>query len=182
VEQKPLWSGILGNNSPNAEMFTKIREGQIWRLFSPCVMHRDFLHILFNMIWVLILGKQLEQRLRPWRYVALMLIIGVLSNIAQYLISGPLFLGYSGIVVGMAGFIWVRQKIAPWEGYPLQKSTLIFLLLFVIAMFALEVGSFVLEHLHVLNLSANIANTAHIAGGIIGIILGYIPFLARSGK
>ena len=32
--------------------------------------------------------------------------------------------------MGMAGFIWMRQRKAPWEGYPLHPSTFSFLGLF----------------------------------------------------
>jgi GlpG protein len=93
--------------------------------------------------------------------------------------SGPYFLGFSGIVVGMAGFIWVRQKIAPWEGYPLQRNTALFLLLFVLAMFGLEVVTFILQMMSVIKIAPNIANTAHIVGGLAGMLLGKLSFFGR---
>ncbi len=160
-------------------MFEKIRQGQLWRLFTPCLMHANLLHILFNMIWVWMLLKQIEQRLSRWKICLLILAIGIISNIAQYLVSGPLFLGFSGIVVGMAGFIWMRQRKAPWEGYPLQKSTLIFLLFFVLAMFIIELFTFSLHVFTQIQLMPDIANTAHIIGGLIGVFLGRFSFFGR---
>ncbi|MBI2812597.1 MAG: rhomboid family intramembrane serine protease, partial [Candidatus Melainabacteria bacterium] len=171
AEGTSSWNGIYSyftskNSAP--PLFEKIRQGEVWRLFTPCVMHRDFLHILFNMIWVWILCKQIEERLSKAKILLMILIIGVVSNVVQYLMSGPYFLGFSGVIVGMAGFIWVRQKKAPWEGYPLQRSTAIFLLFFVLAMFGLELFTFILQLFSVIKLSPNIANTAHIVGGLVG--------------
>ena len=189
AEALPAWKGVYDfilhwktmtlQQLEKAPRFEKISQGEIWRLITPCLLHHDFLHILFNMAWVWMLGKQIELRLRKTRMVLLMLIIGVISNVAQYLVSGPYFLGYSGIVVGMAGFIWVRQKLAPWEGYPLQRSTFIFLLIFVLAMTALGALAFFLEYFSLVNISASIANTAHIVGGLVGMGLGALPLFAK---
>ncbi len=187
AENTPMWRGVYdyykhSETQRNIPTFEKIREGEFWRLFTPCLLHRDFLHILFNMAWVLILGKQIEERIRKWRFLLLIVVSAIVSNVAQYVVSGPFFLGFSGVVIAMAGFIWMRQRVAPWEGYPLQRSTAFFLLLFVLAMFILEIGSFLLQVFGVTNLSANIANTAHIAGGLVGMLMARIPFLSKGGK
>lgn len=160
-------------------MFEKIRQGELWRLLTPCVLHRDFLHILFNMIWVWVLLKQIEERISKWKICLLILMIGIVSNVSQYVVSGPYFLGFSGVVVGLAGFIWVRQKKAPWEGYPLQRGTVLFLVFFVVAMFALELFTFGLQLLSVVKMTPSIANTAHIIGGLTGMLLGKMPFFGR---
>jgi GlpG protein len=190
AENTPSWKGIYPffqsekkqgwEKAKQVPLFEKIRQGQVWRLFTPCLLHRDFLHILFNMAWAWILGKQIEERVRRWKILLLIAVIGVVSNTVQYLISGPYFLGYSGVVVGLAGFIWMRQKMAPWEGYPLSKGTILFLLFFVLAMFILELLTFGLQLFSVVNLSANIANAAHIVGGLCGIALGRLSFFSRS--
>ena len=84
------------------------------------------------MIWLAVLGRQMELRLGGFRYLLFILITGIISNIVQYMMSGPNFLGYSGILCAMLSFIWVRQKKAAWEGYVLQDSTMGFMLLFLI--------------------------------------------------
>ena len=105
--------------------------------------------------------------------------MGVLASLAQYFMSGPYFLGFSGVVVGMAGFIWSRQKKAPWEGYPLQKSTLYFILIYIILMVGLEIGLVLLNYLSSHELGINIANTAHVVGGLVGLGLGRLNYFAR---
>lgn len=163
-------------------LFTKIRKGEAWRLFTPCLLHASILHILFNMAWAWQLLKQVEQRLSRLKLIVLILLIGIISNVAQYLVSGPYFLGFSGIIVGLVGFIWVRQRLAPWEGYPLQKSTFLFILIFVLAMSALEIFSLITSLISSKEITANIANTAHVIGGVVGALLGWVPFFARSLK
>lgn len=186
-EQGGVWDGIYGvllgwpasKKELAASMFTQIRSGEIWRLITPVFLHGNLLHILFNMLWLWMLGKQVEERIQKWQYITITIIIGVVSNTAQYLMSGPLFIGYSGIICGLAGFIWTRQRRAPWEGYPLQKGTVIFLAVFVIAMLGLQLTSFVLMRFELAKFDMNIANTAHITGALTGILLGRIPLFSK---
>lgn len=162
-----------------APLFRKIREGEVWRVFTPCILHSGLLHILFNMLWLWLLGKQVEQKVGKWRYLAMTLVIGVVSNSFQYLLSGPYFLGYSGIICGLAGFIWMREKIAPWEGYTIHRSILLFLGVFIVGMLLLQIVSFVLLAFHLAHFDMVIANTAHITGALCGILLAKIPFFYK---
>ncbi|MBS0626151.1 MAG: rhomboid family intramembrane serine protease [Verrucomicrobia bacterium] len=172
-------------NTAEAEgpLFIKLRQGEVWRLFSPCLLHAGLLHILFNMIWVWVLGRPIEQRIGLFKTLLLSLVIGIGSNATQYFMGGPFFIGYSGVVMGLAGFIWSREQIAPWEGYPVNRSTLLFLVLFVLAMFGLQATSFILQLFSDVSFSPNIANSAHIAGGVFGLILGRSSFFSwRAAK
>ncbi len=189
AEDAPMWKGVYSlfvtahekgwAVAEQIPLFEKIRQGEVWRLFTPCLLHSDFLHILFNMAWAWILGKQIEERIHKVKLFLMIVIIGIIANVAQYLVSGPYFLGFSGVAVGMAGFIWIRQKKAPWEGYPLNRGTILFLFFFVIAMLGLEIMTFGLRVLSVIQVTPNIANTAHIIGGLCGIALGRLRFFAR---
>ena len=192
LKQMTYWHGaydwfldkLKGQETAQNEgpLFYKIRQGEFWRLFTPVLLHAGILHILFNMIWLWVLGVPIEQRVGMFRTILITLILGVGSNVCQYLMGGPFFLGYSGIVVGFAGFIWMREKIAPWEGYPLQKSTVLFLLLFVGGMFAIQFTSFALQLFTDISFTPNIANTGHISGGLIGMLLGRTRLFSRGAK
>lgn len=181
------WDGVYSYFKPATKdkggevvLFKKIRQGEIWRLITPIFLHGNLIHILFNGIWLWVLGKQIEFRLSRWRYLFLIFIIAIITNVAQYLVSGPLFLGYSGVLMGQIGFIWSRQKVAPWEGYPLQREAIYLIALFVLAMVLLEVIVFGFT---IFNLKfpfeVIIANTAHIVGAIVGAYLGRLSFFAR---
>jgi GlpG protein len=157
----------------------EILQGQVWRLFTPCLLHIDFLHLLFNMLWLWVLGRPIEQRIGPFRTLVLTLLAGVISNVAQYAVSGPLFMGYSGIVTALAGFIWMREKKAPWEGYPLNKATLLFLLLFIGSILLLQIAAYFIQVFTSYNFAPRIANTAHIVGALVGILLARFSYFAQ---
>src|SRR5262249_48735414 len=117
-----------------------------------------------------------------FRSLLLTFTAGIVSNTMQYLMGGPFFLGYSGIITGLAGFIWSRQKIAPWEGYPIRKSMLLFLAVFVLAMVGLQLGSVVFMLLTDRLILLNIANSAHVTGAIWGLVMGRLSFFEARGS
>lgn len=188
-QQTPYWHGFYSKivhhfKDPavswnfEAPLFEKIRAGQVWRLFTPCLLHFDILHIFFNMVWLMILGKQIEARLGIPRYIAFIILTGIFSNIAQYLMGGPNFIGFSGVVCAMIVFIWIRQKKAPWEGYLLHPSTMLFITVFIFAILGIQMISFGMEISGMRPFAPGIANTAHLAGGFIGYLLGRTRYFA----
>lgn len=164
--------------TPFPPLFEKIREGEVWRLFTPALLHADIFHLVFNMIWLIVIGKQMEKRLGMARYCLFILIAGIFSNTAQYLISGPNFIGFSGILCAMILFVYVRQRKSPWEGYFLQPATFAFFIFFVFLMFAIQLVSFISEISLDKAFSSNVANTAHLAGALIGYLLGRLNYFS----
>lgn len=171
LNQKNVWT-------LNAPLFEKIQQGQYWRLFSPSLMHYDFFHLLFNMIWLVVLGRQMEARLGAWRYLIFIILTGVLTNIFQYLMGGFSFLGFSGILCAMLSFVWVRQKYAAWEGYQLQPATMGFMMFFIFTLLSIQVASFFMEIYTKTSISPGIGNTAHLTGLAVGLLLGRLNFFA----
>ncbi|OGN61393.1 MAG: hypothetical protein A3F40_03145 [Chlamydiae bacterium RIFCSPHIGHO2_12_FULL_27_8] len=161
-------------------LFTSIRNFEIYRILTPILLHIGILHILFNMFWVYYLGKLMEPRIGFFRYLAFILISAAFSNTAQYLMGGPYFFGYSGVITAMLGYIFVRQLSAPWEGYNISKAVFYFIFIFVLVMLVLQIVSFTMQ---IYNpkfiLTPGIANTAHISGALIGMLLGKVSFFER---
>lgn len=192
INKTPVWNGFYPLFLPKKEgdpnllsypPFRLIREGQIWRTFTPCLLHGDIFHIIFNMIFLWVLGRQVERRLSTFRMIFLIIILGIVSNTFQYLMSGPFFLGFSGVGLGFAGFIWSRQKVAPWEGHLIHSSVFVFLAFYVLALSFYQVLSFILAITNSATLpSFVIANTAHIVGAVSGILLGRLSFFAWRPK
>ncbi|MEX1012863.1 MAG: rhomboid family intramembrane serine protease [Waddliaceae bacterium] len=186
-ERAPIWQGFYSKliqafrGEPNAlqvhaTLFEKIREGEIWRLFTPAILHSGIFHLFFNMIWLLVIGRQMEAKIRSVRYILFILAAAVFSNVCQYLMSGPNFLGFSGVVCAMIVFVWFRQQKAPWEGYQLLPSTMGFITLFVLGMALLQLISFATETFYNFQFAPGIANTAHLSGALFGYVCSKIKF------
>lgn len=187
IEKTPYWAGIyyaLLEPKQRAEIlaapkFVKIREGEVWRIFSPSLIHSGLFHILFNMLWLWMLGRFVEDRLGALRYLLLTCILAGVSNTCQYLMAGPIFMGYSGVIAGLAGYIWMRQKRAPWEAYPIPRGLFIFLWVYIFGLFGVQAIAFILQLLHIVSFNLPIANTAHVTGALCGMLLGYVPLFSR---
>ena len=191
--ETPYWTGfydkaVLYLKNPSgplnfdAPLFEKIREGEFWRIFTPIFLHGNVLHLFFNIIWLIVLGKLMEDKIGSARFFLFVLITAAISNTAQYLMSGPEFIGISGVICAMLGFIWARQRTAPWEGYNLMPGVISFMVLFVFAVAFIQTAAFFLQVYQNINLMPGIANTAHISGGITGYLIGRLnlfPLQAR---
>ncbi len=57
--------------------------------------------------------------------------------------------------------------------------TILFILVFILAMFVLEIFSLMLTAFDVTESTPQIANTAHIVGGLFGALLARIPLFSR---
>lgn len=143
----------------------EILAGQLWRIFTPIILHFGILHIAFNMLWLYQLGSAIEQHQSSRRMLVLVIIISILSNIAQFYWSGPIFGGMSGVVYGLLGYIWVQGKLNPAAGIGLNQNIAIMMLIWFVVCW--------------LGLVGNIANMAHTIGLVTGVILGlfYSPRL-----
>lgn len=150
-----------------------ILRGQFYRLFTPALLHANLLHILFNLLWFLALGSMIEKRAGARKLLVLILIVGVAANIAQFIATGPLFLGVSGVVCGLAGFIYIRTKRAPWEGYPLSNSGIGLLFIYIVFLTLIEIFGKVYLYLSGTTMISPIANTAHMTGAVLGGLLGW---------
>lgn len=182
IQENPPWEGVYTllldwkdrEKLLQAKLFSNIASGEVWRLFTPTILHVDFLHFLFNMLWLWMLGKMMERNMHLFTYLVFVVVTAVLTNTLQYLMTGPFFMGFSGVVSAMAGYIWVRKKRAPWEIYPIDFGTLIFLWVFIFGMMTLQIVAFFLEILHIVSFQLNIANTAHVSGVVLGLLFGRV--------
>lgn len=140
----------------------RIIRGEAWRLVTPIFLHFSVLHILFNMLWLRELGGAIEDRRGPVKYLGLVLLIAVVSNVGQYWITGqPLFGGMSGVVYGLFGYIWLKQRVEPAAGLALPPMAAFWM-----------IGWFVLCWTGTFG---NIANWAHTFGLFTGMLTGLLP-------
>ena len=140
----------------------EVSHGEIWRLFTPIFMHEDLaknpLHLIFNMMWLYQLGSMIEARQSSLFLLVFVAVSAALSNLGQYFHSGPAFLGMSGVVYALAGYIWMRGKYNPASGLFLSRQTVVMLLVWLFICYTGMVGP--------------IANTAHAVGLVVGMAWG----------
>lgn len=152
------------------ESLTELKNFQLWRLVTPCLMHFGFLHIFFNLMWWKDLSKIIEKSFGVIFLLLFCLLVGIASNIGQFLISGPGFGGLSGIIFGLFGLIWMLGRFHHNFIYKLPKNDVV-----------LMVGWFVLCLTGAL--SFKIANMAHAIGISFGMIAGLLlSFLMHPHK
>lgn len=159
-----------------APLFESLRKGEWWRLVSPIFLHGDIIHLLFNMLWLLLLAPQIENKIGIFRFLLLTLFSALGSNMTQYLMSGPAFIGFSGVICAYAGFLWMRIGRTPWEGYAVQPGTFSFLFWFIGVLCVISVASFAISALWHISVPMSIANAAHISGLLLGMFFGSLDY------
>ena len=145
--------------SLQSEGLTEVLNGQFWRLFTPIFLHFSPLHILFNMYWLHVLGSQIERLKGPKFFITFVLALALFSNLAQFFMSGPLFGGMSGVVYGLFGYVFIKCKFDPGDGFNIDSFTA-----------NIMFGWFALCFLGVF---PSIANWAHAGGLLVGLAWGY---------
>ncbi len=155
---------IKGDVWIRSNLLRDLRRGEFWRLVTPAFIHFGLIHLGFNMLWMLDLGTMIEIRQNRRRLIELVLLIAVLSNLAQYYWDGsPRFGGMSGVVFGLFGYIWMKGLYEPKLGLALHSNTVVIMMMYLA--FTLMGGL------------PFIANAAHLGGLIVGVVVGLGPHL-----
>lgn len=142
----------------------EVRAGEYWRLLSPIFLHFGPMHLIFNLMWLYQLGGMIEARRGVGTLAALVIMTGTLPMMAQYgmnLLAGPGYVGgMSGVIYGLAGYVWMRGRNDPASGVGLDPQSWTIMLIWLVLCLAGFMG--------------RIANTAHVAGLLIGLIWGWV--------
>ena len=130
---------------------------QYYHLITHVLGHRDWNHLLGNLTYILLLGPILEEKFGPVKLGLMVFLTALVTGLinATYYESG--LMGASGIVfmmITLISIVNIRGKEIP--------LTLI-----------LMVGLYLTQEIIGLFANDNVSQTAHISGGIMGIILGF---------
>jgi GlpG protein len=137
-----------------------ILRGQVWRLITPIFLHGGVIHLLFNMLWLRDLGTMIEARLGAKQLALLVGVSAALSNVAQYLVAGPAFLGMSGVVYALLGYLWMRGRLDPFSGLFVHQHIFIMMMIWLA--------------LCLVGIIPHVANGTHVAGLVVGVGWGYL--------
>ena len=160
---QPIFAAIQFYPELSLEAFT----ANPFKLIGPAFFHFSWLHIVFNTMWWWQLGGSIEKSLGKSTLFNVFLISAIVSNVGQFLVSGPAFGGLSGVVYGVMGFVWWMGWLAPEKGLSLSKSIVGFLLFWIMLGFADL-------------LPINMANTAHLLGLVSGCLMAvFVRFTSQ---
>ncbi|MEE8057561.1 MAG: rhomboid family intramembrane serine protease [Pseudomonadales bacterium] len=141
-----------------------IPQGEYWRLITPIFLHFGVLHIVFNALWLWDLGRRIEIIQGSDRMIGIVLVMGLGSNLAQYLYAQiGVFGGMSGVIYGLLGYGWFWSYLCPEKSLHIPKPVMIFMLVWLVLCvlgFASWLGV------------GEVANAAHVGGLVMGIMLG----------
>jgi GlpG protein len=143
----------------------EVQQGELWRLITPIFLHLSWLHLIFNMYWLYLLGSMIEMRRSTLVLGALVVTSGVVSCLAQNYADGPNFGGMSGVVYALFGYCWMKSRFDSRLGIYVDPQTVLMMIAWLVLCQAKMVGP--------------VANTAHIAGLAVGLVSGYAPTLLK---
>lgn len=146
-----------------------VMEGQWWRLLTAIFLHGGVAHLCANMVWLVLVGIDLEHKMSRMMYLLIYFLSGLLGSLTSILWNGEAIgVGASGAIMGLFGaFIALLITGVYPKGF--VKSLLI------------NAGVFVGMNL-LMGLAGGIDNAAHIGGLLCGFVLGIgcSPFLKRA--
>ena len=87
--------------------------GEFWRLFSAMFLHSDWMHLLFNMMALFILGKDIERFFGKKKFLGIYFIAGLMGSAASYLFIPNVSVGASGAIFGLMGANLFLYKLNP---------------------------------------------------------------------
>ena len=130
------------------------------RFFTHVLGHSGWSHYISNMMYMLLLGPMLEEKYGSRTIIEVILITGLMAGLANWILFPAVGLcGASSVVFAfilMTSFTGFREGEIP---------------LTVILVAVIFIGQQVYEGLF---LQDNISNMAHIVGGLVGAVAGYV--------
>lgn len=152
---------------------TAFSRREYWRLLTPAFLHFGLFHIVFNSLWIWEFGRRVEPLAGHGNFLLIFLAIAAGANVGQYLWHpNDLFGGLSGVVYGLLGYIWVRNKLAPHPLLGLAPGIFPLMIIWLIVCLLGVVNLF---------LQGGVANGAHVTGLVIGALFGGLAgFSARA--
>ena len=130
------------------------------RFFTHIFGHSGWSHFIGNAAYLLLLGPMLEEKYGSKMLVEIMAVTAVVTGIVNYI-----FFWNVGLC-GASGVVFAFIVLASFTGFKEGEIPLTFILVAVI-----YIGQQIYEGITV---SDNISNMAHIIGGLVGAVIGYL--------
>ena len=145
---------------------TYLVNNEWWRLIAPTFVHFSMTHLVFNCLWIYILGQRIEKLDGLSVFLFIFILTGILSNAGQFFWTQQyLFGGLSGAVYGLLGYCFIIELDGRHGRYGLPEALYLFMFIWLLVGFTGVLSFFGF---------GNVANTAHLVGMIAGFIIGLI--------
>ena len=145
---------------------TYLINNEWWRLITPTFLHFSITHLVFNCLWIYILGQRIEKLDGLSVFLFIFILTGILSNAGQFFWTQQyLFGGLSGSVYGLLGYCFIIELDGRHGRYGLPEALYLFMFIWLLVGFTGVLSFFGF---------GNVANTAHLVGMIAGFIIGLI--------
>ena len=145
---------------------TYLINNEWWRLITPTFLHFSITHLVFNCLWIYILGQRIEKLDGLSVFLFIFILTGILSNTGQFFWTQQyLFGGLSGSVYGLLGYCFIIELDGRHGRYGLPEALYLFMFIWLLVGFTGVLSFFGF---------GNVANTAHLVGMIAGFIIGLI--------
>ncbi len=135
---------------------------EYWRLLTVALVHGSFIHLMFNMYALWIIGPIVEALYGSWRYLGIYALCAVAGSVASYATSPSPAVGASGAVFGLFGALLVADRV--------HKPALTRNARNLTAQIGILIGVNLLIGFSV----SGIDNAAHIGGLLAGAWLGFV--------
>jgi membrane associated rhomboid family serine protease len=144
--------------------------GEAWRFVTSAFLHTGplfgatwvvgLMHVVFNAWWIWVLGGAIESAWSPWHLVALVVGSATAASAAEWL-AGASGVGLSGVVYGLAAFLFVHQRINPTAAAVMHPGNVRMLVVWFFLCIAFTSSGFLA-----------VANWAHGVGALWGLAAG----------
>jgi membrane associated rhomboid family serine protease len=157
----------------------------LFSIFTSMFLHAGWLHIGGNMLFLWVFGNNVEDKLRPLRYLLFYLASGIVATIAQTAIihtgSNAVIpnLGASGAIAGVLGaylLMFPRRRVLTLVIFFLVTVVYIPASIVLAAWFVLQFFSGVLALSQRVNAGGGVAVWAHIGGFLFGAAMALLFF------
>ena len=154
--------GFSGVPNPRVgdTLSTNPQPNQWFRFIIPMFLHAGIIHIAFNMLLQLTLGREMEKAIGSLRFILVYVSSGIFGFVmgGNFAPSGIASTGASGALFGIIALM-LLDLLYTWKERKSPVKELVFIILDIVISF-------------VLGLLPGLDNFAHIGGFLMGLVLG----------
>ncbi len=145
--------------------FNSVNLLDYFRLFTNIIGHKDWVHLMGNFSFILLIGPILEEKYGS-KAILLMILVTALITSALNIVF------FSTGLMGASGIVFMLILLSSFTNFRAGEIPLTFVLIFLL-FFVKEISSAFSDD--------NISQCAHIIGGICGSIFGFLFTKERHG-